>query len=387
MIPTKRKPPKNKNRPLPVQQVKVEEDTDTKSLLQLSPESSKLPKGQKISQEQINQLIHYIVNDNMSITKASQKVNISQCSGNRYYNIYKNDPEKKIPVPQNQLLHLRKNCTQEQIGNLIKYIVDDKMTIAEASAKANLNDSSGRSYYAKYLKDPNHTIPIPQLRQCYTQDQRSEFIDYIINDKMNITAASKKARIIVGTAQYYYHKYFKEQNPDIATPNHIATPRCYTQEQIKEVISYVVDDKMSIAAASRKVSFNEDSARKYYRQYLNANNMEIPVTKKTYTQDERNQFIGYIVDDKMTIRAASKKANMCEATGRKYYHQYRKDHHFDYPILKRVTQDRIDEFIGYIVNNKMSITAASKKVVNMSSTTGHRYYRKYLKNKIRDEPT
>jgi hypothetical protein len=62
---TKRKPPIINNRPLPAQQVKVEEDTNNKSLLQsLSKPSNKAPKP-RISQEQINQLDGYIVNDNI----------------------------------------------------------------------------------------------------------------------------------------------------------------------------------------------------------------------------------------------------------------------------------------------------------------------------------
>jgi hypothetical protein len=110
---SKRKPPIINNRTLPAQQIKVEEDTDTKSLLQSSSESSKVPKGQRISQEQINQLFHYIVNDNMSVYKPSRKVNICSKSGFNYYKTYKNDPEKKIPVPRNRFLHPRRYYTQE----------------------------------------------------------------------------------------------------------------------------------------------------------------------------------------------------------------------------------------------------------------------------------
>jgi response regulator of citrate/malate metabolism len=143
----------------------VEEDTDNKSLLQSSPKSSNLAKGQKISQEQIDRLIHCIVNDNMSITKASQKVNIGRKSAIYYYNVYKNDPEKKIPLPLDQV---PKIFTREQIGNLIRYIDTDKMTVTEASAKVNLAHTSSKHYYNRYLKDPNHNIPILRLKQWYT---------------------------------------------------------------------------------------------------------------------------------------------------------------------------------------------------------------------------
>jgi hypothetical protein len=319
---TKRKPPVTNNRSLPALQVKLEQDTDTKALLKSESNSSNSASKPRISQEQINQLIDYVVNDNMSIIKAARKAKISKNSGFIYYNLYKNDPEKRIPLARNQQPVIF--YTQEQISNLIKYIDTDKMTVKEASAKANMAYKSGRRYYAKYLKDPNHNIPIPRLARNYTQDQKNKVIGYIINDKMSITAASKKAKMNFGTAQRYYHNYFKVQNPGIARPSHIATNRTYTQEQIKEVISYIVNDKMTIAAASRKANISPDSAGKYYRQYLIDNNMKIPISKtsKRYTQDEINKFIGYIVDGKMSVLAASRKANIHQDSLYRFYHKY-----------------------------------------------------------------
>jgi transposase len=378
----KRKSPIINNRGLPAQQVKVEEDTDAKSLLQLLSRSSNSASRTRVSQEQINQLIHYIVNDNTSIREASRKANISHPTGFIYYNLYKNDPEKKIPVPRDQAPRI---FTQEQIGNLIKHIDTDKMTLAEASAKANMFYSSGRYYYNKYLKDPNHNIPIPHFHQYYTQDQKNDLIGYIINDKMSILAASKKANMNTGAGYKYYHKNFKVQNPDIPAPSHIVTHKYYTQEQIKELISYIVDDKMSIFAASIKANICNNSAGKYYRQYLKDNNIKVPVkkTRKPYTQDQINELIGCIVDDKMSITAASKKANMSNETGRKYYHQYLKDRNIDGPIQNVITQEQISELIRYIVDDKMSIIAASKKA-NMSDNTARKYYRLYLKDQQGD---
>jgi transposase len=190
----------------------------------------------------------------------------------------------------------------------------------------------------------------------------------------------------LSTAKDYYRKYFKQQNPDVATPIHIATHKCYTQEQIKEVIGYIVDDKMTIKDASRKANFNETSARIYYQHYLMDNNIEHPVTQitKNYTQDEITQFIRYVVDDKMTIRAASKKANMHEFIGSKYYRRYLKDHNI-FLRPPKCAQDQIDQFIRYIVDDKMPITAASKKA-NMSLRTGNKYYRQYLKDHNLDMP-
>jgi response regulator of citrate/malate metabolism len=384
----KRTPSVTNNRRLPAQQVKVEEDTDTKSLLQSGSKSSKLPKGQRISQEQINQLVHYIVNDNMSIAKAARKVNISNTAAENYYNKYKNDPEKRIPVPRNQRINHRTIYTQEQIENLIRYINDDKMTVKEASAKVGMSYESVNRYYNKYLEDPNRNIPIPKFRQYYTQDQKNEFIGYVINDKMNITAASKKAKMNCSTAITYYHNYFKVQNPDIPTPSHIATPRCFTQEQINQLISYIVDDKMTIAAASRKANFCDNTAGKYYRQYLIANNMEIPVpgNTKSYSQGKKDELIRHIVDNKMSVHEASKKANISDYAGRKYYRQHLKNHNIDGSIQKHATQEEIDELIGYIVHDKMSILAASKKA-KMGYTTAHRHYHQHLEGQKGSGPT
>jgi hypothetical protein len=225
-----------------------------------------------------------------------------------------------------------------------------------------MNYESSSRYYKSYLEDPDHNIPVPLFRQYYTQDQKSDFIGYIINDKMNISAASKKASINVSVAHGYYHKYFKEQNPGIATPSHIVTHQCYTQEQIKQVISYIVDDKMTVTAASRNLNICRNTAGRHFRQYLKDNNMEIPVYEniKPYSQGKKDELISYIVDDKMTIKAASKKANMSRTAGRKSYHRYLKARNMDSPI-KKYTQGQINQLIGYIVRNKMPIITAAKK--------------------------
>jgi response regulator of citrate/malate metabolism len=382
----KRAPPITNNRRLPAQEAKVEEDTDIKSLLHSSSQYSKSGKRQTISQEQINQLVHYIANDNMSVTAAARKVNISKTSGRHYYNVYKNDPYKNIPSAPNPCVQPARLYTPEQIENLIQYISQDKMPVAQASAKANMTYRSACTYYNKYLKDPNHAIPLSNVRQYYTQDQRDTFINYIVNGRLTIKQASKKAKMGAGAAKVYYKKYFKVQNPGIPAPSHIATRKFYTQEQIKEVISYIVDDKMSIPAASRKAKFSTETARKYYQQYVKANNIELPVPKKLkrFTQDEINQFVGYIIDDKMTVKAASEKANMVESTGSKYYRRYLMDHNLDLRP-KEFTQDQINGLIRYIVDDGMTLTAASKKV-NMSVTTGRKYYRQYLKEHSLDMP-
>jgi molybdenum-dependent DNA-binding transcriptional regulator ModE len=144
----------------------------------------------------------------MSVTEASRKVNISPKSGGYYYNVYNNDPEKRIPLPRDRNA---RTYTQEQIGNLIRYINSDKMTLKEASAKAKMDYDSARRYYKRYLEDPNHNIPVSISRQHYTQDQKNEFIGYIINDKMTIKAASKKANIPYDSGYNYCQKYLNNQ--------------------------------------------------------------------------------------------------------------------------------------------------------------------------------
>jgi hypothetical protein len=382
----KRTPPVTNNRRLSAQQVNVKEETDTKSLLKLRSKPPKSASKQKISQAQINQLIDYIANRNMNVSEASRKADISLTSGSYYYNVYKNDPEKKIPLPRNQA---PKIPTQEQIGNLIRYINNDKMTVKEASAKANLTYKSAYYYYNKYLEDPDHNIPIPRLQQGYTQDQKNEFIGYIVTDKMSLPAASKKVKMGLGAARHHYRKYFKQQNPNIPAPSHIVTlkrsPKQQLNEAINEAMGYIINDRMSIRAASIKANVCHSTTGKRYRQYLVDNNMKVPVVKipTQYTQDQKNELLRYIVNDKMTVIAASEKANIHPVTSYKYYHQYLKDRNIYYPSQKVITQEQKSELIRYIADDKMSIKAASKKA-NMCGETGRKYCRQHLNDQTRD---
>jgi Asp-tRNA(Asn)/Glu-tRNA(Gln) amidotransferase B subunit len=123
---------------------------------------------------------------------------------------------------------------------------------------------------------------------------------------------------------------------------------------------------------------------KYYRQYLKYHNLDLRPHK--CTQDQINELIGYIVDDKMSILAASKKANMSNKTGRKYYHQYLKDRNIYYPSQKVITQEQKSELIRYIADDKMSIKAASKKA-NMCGETGRKYCRQHLNDQKSDGST
>jgi hypothetical protein len=77
---------------------------------------------------------------------------------------------------------------------------------------------------------------------------------------------------------------------------------------------------------------------------------------------------------------------MCAHTGRKYYRKYLKDRNVGYSIRKHITQEQISQLLGYIADGKMSIHAASKKA-NMGFTSGYKYYQQYLKGQKRNVPT
>jgi Asp-tRNA(Asn)/Glu-tRNA(Gln) amidotransferase B subunit len=119
------------------------------------------------------------------------------------------------------------------------------------------------------------------------------------------------------------------------------------------------------------------------QQYVKQHNLDISTLK--YKQDKINQFIACIVDDKMSITAASKKLDIPNSTGCSYYHRYLKNHNLYIPS-NRITQDQINKLIRYILIDKMTIKAASEKV-NMSYKSGKKYYRQYLTDQKRDVPT
>jgi hypothetical protein len=266
------------------------------------------------------------------------------------------------------------------------------MAVKEVSAKVNMTYSSAHHYYTRYLKDPGHAIPIQQLKQIYTQNQKNEFIDYIVNDKMSLKTASKKAKINHFKGYAYYHRYFKQENPDIPAPSHIITRKRCTQEQLNEAINeamgYIISDKMSITAASRKANIGHSTTGIRYRHYLKDDNMKVPVKTEVnrYTKDQIDELAGYIVDDKMTVVAASRKANMSLSASYRHYRLYLMDRNIDGPIQKCITEKQKSELIRYIADDKMSIKAASKKA-NMCGETGRKYCRQHLNDQKSDGST
>jgi transposase len=385
---TKRKASKSKSNPQPAHKVKAEPDTGTDSP----------PKGQEISQQQINQLIDCVVNNKMSVPKASFNVKMSYATGRYYYNIYKNDPEKKIPLPRNQLGRRTNGFSQEQIAALIKYIDDDGMSMQAASIKANLNYVTAVTYYNKYLEDPNHDIPIP-INKKYPEDQVNTMIGYITSDKMNLMAAAKKANMSCAVARKHYLRFLNHANEDTSRPNiqSVTSGFHVTQDQINTLIHSIVDDKMTIQAATKKASMCHSSGSKYYQKYLNDHRIPTPRFKDNtgpgdYTQDQIKKLITYIVDDNMSLCVASKKANMTRYSAEKYCRQYLNDPNRTIPSprvgngYQFYTDDHIKQFIGYIVDDKMTIKAASKKA-SMSYTSGQKHYHKYFDDQKRTTST
>jgi hypothetical protein len=95
------------------------------------------------------------------------------------------DPNHAIPLSQSTSIPI---CTQEKINNLIYNIVDGKMTIAAAAKKAKVSEYSGRHYYNRYMDDPSR-IPSPNVHPAayvppFTQVEIKELIGYIVDDNV-----------------------------------------------------------------------------------------------------------------------------------------------------------------------------------------------------------
>ncbi|KAI8882950.1 hypothetical protein K501DRAFT_333684 [Backusella circina FSU 941] len=128
------------------------------------------------------------------------------------------------------------NGTRDQIERLIGYTVDNMMFIQVAFIQANMAIYSAKIFYSKYLNDPNHELPTPkrdtsfESRSC-TQEQMSEQIGGLVNDKMTLSTpsvnesmsekmetASMKAKAGDETDRKYYRLYLDNPNLEIAAP-------------------------------------------------------------------------------------------------------------------------------------------------------------------------
>ncbi|KAI8890151.1 hypothetical protein K501DRAFT_266075 [Backusella circina FSU 941] len=148
----------------------------------------------------------------MSIKSAGLKANMSSSVGSIYYQKYLEDRNHDIPIPYNRANRPPKRCTQAQICALIGYIENDKISKTAAAIRANISVDSGRKYYKQYLRDrviPTATDKLPFYKPC-TENQVKECIRFIINDNMTITAAANKANISRCTESKYYNKYLND---------------------------------------------------------------------------------------------------------------------------------------------------------------------------------
>lgn len=149
----------------------------------------------------------------MSKQEAADKVGLTENSVHYYYSKYLNNPKHETPVPGKPTIFAHKSPTQEQINKLIKYIVEDKMSIMEASRKAHIHHYSARVYYKAYLKDPERRIPLQPNRPFYcTQEQISKLIGYIAYDKMTAMDAATRTNMNVSQASCYYNEYLNDPN-------------------------------------------------------------------------------------------------------------------------------------------------------------------------------
>ncbi|KAI8884360.1 hypothetical protein K501DRAFT_312881 [Backusella circina FSU 941] len=163
-------------------------------------------KSKPRTQEQINELIGCLVNDKMTLSAASANGRISQKMSKRYYYQFQNDPNYEMSILKEKKGAPSTRCTEEQIKKLISYIVEDRISVETASMKAEVSDETGRRYYCQCLDDLNHKIPIPTRYDC-TKDQIKILISYVVNDKISVPKAAERAKMCRKTALRYYTQY------------------------------------------------------------------------------------------------------------------------------------------------------------------------------------
>jgi response regulator of citrate/malate metabolism len=318
-------------------------------------------------------------------------------TGEKYY--------KQYLIKNNIMPRLNNNTyAQDQVDSLISLIVDDKMTIKDASEKVKMGYTTARKYYQKYVKDqqqshpsgcdqgasndemdpiktnePCHQMivaPTTKYLQC-TQNQINELISCVVDQKLSLSVASQKANMSKTTARKYYRLYLNEQKQAAS-----ASTQSYSYDKIKQLYDYIFDDKMSIKAAATKTCMSSTTARKYYNNFMNDHDLTDPphtTRVRPHSQEKIQELIHYLVDEKVSLAAASRKAKISEKCSRKLYRRYlkaQKSAPNDSRTCRPCTQETINQLIGYVVDDKMSIAAASRKA-NISYDAGKRYYRKY----------
>lgn len=196
----------------------------------------------RVNQDQINKLIKCIVNDKMTITEAAKEAGMHIYTGRSYYKKYVEDPEHKIPLS----MPTSNRCTQQQINKIISYIVNNNMTILDAAEKTNMDMDSANCYYDIYVNDPEHKIPmaiaILSRPKGYSREEIQQFIYYILNDNMSVPEACKD-----GAPETYE----------------------YTHESIKQFIDLIdMHTKISLKEAANEIGMCHCMVQKYYDAYL-----------------------------------------------------------------------------------------------------------------------
>jgi hypothetical protein len=161
------------------------------------------------TQKQISDLIGYITNDKMAIVVAAKKAGMTASTARRYYARYLHDPNCEIPTPHNRSNNI--NCTKQQVREVNGYL-DDNMSLNAASAKANMSIYNTRKYYDIYLNDPERRIPNvkPRSGKHYSQKQIQQVIRYIVDDKLSIRSAAIKSKMGVPAVRGHYMNYLKD---------------------------------------------------------------------------------------------------------------------------------------------------------------------------------
>jgi transposase len=248
---TKRRTSKRQSSVSIVRQIKLEEESDEKPALKILPGKKK---RSVVTEKQIEQLIDCVENKNMTVSAASRMVKIDYWTGAKYYNRYKKYPKKNSFSQKNPI----SIYTHDQIKTLFGYIIDDGMSLREASRTTNMTFSAVQAYCKRYTEDPNHNIPLPaselnKHNNACTQDQVKRLIHYIVKKNMSIQAASIKTDMGYHTARRYYERYLEDPNHKIPVPVKSGfSGRRITREQIEALINYIVNDNISIECASKK---------------------------------------------------------------------------------------------------------------------------------------
>jgi hypothetical protein len=79
------------------------------------------------------------------------------------------------------------------------------MTLAKAARKAKIADATGRYYYSVYRNDAKKKIPEPLKRSIgqiqHINEATQRLISYIVDDKMTLMSASIKSKVSYTTAR------------------------------------------------------------------------------------------------------------------------------------------------------------------------------------------